>query len=457
MRLPTLLLLLAALGLPAADRPNIIHILADDLGYADLGCYGQKTIRTPVLDRLAKEGLRLTQHYAGSTVCGPSRSAILSGLHTGHCHVRGNGTLLEKPDPREMRLPLALHAAGYRTAMIGKSGIYCSDTAYTLPNDSGFDHFFGYLSHKQAHHPFPPFLVRNGERLDYPNNKLHHGDQDAHALISEEALRWITANQGAPFHLHLSVTIPHASLYAPEEDKAAYRGQIEEPATVRTQSHYRTEKEPKATFAGMVSRLDRDVGRIVDLLQRLGIERNTLVLFTSDNGACDEGGHQEQDFDSSGPLRGSKRALYEGGIRSPLIAWWPGTIAAGRTSDHVSAGWDYLPTFCELAGAKTPDGIDGISMVPTLLGRDGQRQHGHLYWEFYEQGGKRAVRFGDWKAIQLGLDQSLDGPVELYDLGKDIGETTDLAARHPEVVARARDLFEASRTSSPEWRWKSEP
>ena len=453
-----LLLLLAAivLTLPAADRPNVIHILADDLGWADLGCYGQKTIRTPVLDRLAAEGLRLTQHYAGSTVCGPSRCALLTGLHTGHCRIRGNGALLEKPDPNEVLLPTLLNAAGYRTAMIGKSGVYCSDEALTLPNDSGFQHFFGYLSHRAAHHPFPPFLVRNGTKLEYPNNKLHDGDHDAHALIIDEALNWITANKGAPFYLHLSVTIPHASLYAPEADKAPYRGLVEEPTEVREEKHYRTEKEPKATFAGMVSRLDRDVGRVVERLKELGIERNTVVIFTSDNGACDEGGHKEADFNSSGPLRGVKRDMYEGGVRSPLIAWWPGTIAPGRTSDHISAGWDFVPTICELAGAKAPANIDGISMLPTLTGKGEQAKHSHLYWEFYEQGGKRAVRFGDYKAIQLGLDKSLDGPIEVYDLSKDLGETTNIAAQKPEIVAKAKDLFASSRTPTPLWKWKSE-
>lgn len=451
-----IMLIALAIALPAADKPNIIHILADDLGYSDLGCYGQKTIRTPHLDRLAADGLRLTQHYAGSTVCGPSRCAILTGLHTGHCRVRGNGKLLTKPDTSEVLLPTLLNAAGYRTAMIGKSSVYCDDEAYTLPNESGFGHFFGYLSHRQAHHPFPPFLVRNGKRLDYPNNTRHEGDHDAHALIIDEALQWIGENRSGPFFLHLTVTIPHASLYAPEADKAPYRPLVQEPAELREQKHYRTEKEPKATFAGMVSRLDADVGRVVARLKDLGIERNTLVIFTSDNGACDEGGHKAADFTSSGPLRGVKRDMYEGGVRSPGIAWWPGTIAAGRTSDHVSAGWDLLPTFCELAKAQTPAGIDGISMVPTLLGKDGQPQHGHLYWEFYEQGGKRAVRFGDWKAIQLGLDKSLDGPIEIYDLSKDLGETANIAAQHPEIVAKAKELFAASRTPSPEWKWKSE-
>jgi arylsulfatase A-like enzyme len=254
----------------------------------------------------------------------------------------------------------------------------------------------------------------------------------------------------------LSVTIPHASLYAPEEFKAPYRGLVEEPAEVRKQDHYRTEKEPKATFAGMVSRLDRDVGRVVDLLKQLGIERNTMIVFTSDNGACDEGGHKEADFNSSGPLRGVKRDMYEGGIRSPFIAWWPGTIAAGRTSDHISATWDLMPTFADLAKATPPKNLDGITLVPTLLGKDGQQQHTHLYWEFYEQGGKRAVRIGDFKAIQLGLDKSLTGPIEVYDLSKDLGETTNLAEQKPEIVAKAKELFKASRTPSPEWKWKSE-
>ena len=451
-----LLLLLSVLALQAAERPNIIHILADDLGYGDLGCYGQQVIRTPVLDRLASEGLRLTQHYAGACVCAPSRCTLMTGLHTGHARIRGNGTLMHRPDPQDLAAPAILRLAGYHTAMIGKSSFNSGDGALTHPNDKGFEHFFGYLSHVAAHDPFPTFLARDGKRVEFPGNHQGEGDAEAHPLIIDDALAWITAHKDGPFYLHLSVTIPHASLYAPESDKAAYRGLVEEPATVRTQTHYRTEKEPKATFAAMISRLDRDVGRVTDLLRQLGIERNTIVIFTSDNGACDEGGHQEADFNSSGPLRGAKRDLYEGGIRSPGIAWWPGTIAAGRTSDLISAGWDFLPTLCDLAGARIPDGLDGLSMMPTLLGKGDQRRHDHLYWEFYEQGGKRAVRIGDWKAIQLGLDRSLDGPVELYDLARDVGETTNLADRHPEVVAQARALFQASRTPVPEWRWKSE-
>jgi arylsulfatase A len=452
----SLLLLAVALALPGAERPNIIHILADDLGYGDLGCYGQRVIRTPVLDRLAGEGLRLTQHYAGSTVCAPSRCTIMTGLHTGHARVRGNGRLMHRPDPQDLGLPAILRAAGYRTAMVGKSSFTCGDDALTHPNDKGFAHFFGYLSHVAAHDPFPPFLVRDGQRVEFPGNHRHDGDAEAHPQLIEDALAWITANKAGPFYLHLSVTIPHASLYAPEADKAAYRGLVQEPAAPRRQDHYRNEAEPKATFAAMVTRLDRDVGRVTALLAQLGIERDTIVIFTSDNGAHDEGAHQEADFDSSGPLRGNKRDLYEGGIRSPFIAWWPGTIAAGRTSDVISAGWDFLPTLCELAGAKVPDGLDGLSLVPTLRGTGEQRQHPYLYWEFYEQGGKRAVRVGDFKAIQLGLDKSLEGPVEVYDLGKDLGETTDVAAQHSEIVAQARELFSASRTSASEWKWKSE-
>jgi arylsulfatase A len=456
MRLRLILLATLTLTAQAADRPNIIHILADDLGYGDLGCYGQQTIRTPVLDRLASEGLRLTQHYAGSTVCAPSRCTLMTGLHTGHARIRGNGMLMHRADPLDLSAPAILKAAGYHTAMIGKSSFNSNDDALTHPNDKGFEHFFGYLSHVAAHDPFPPFLARDGQRVEFSGNHRGEGDAEAHPQFIDDALAWITAHRDGPFFLHVSVTIPHASLYAPDADKTAYRGRVEEPTEVRTQTHYRTEPEPKATFAAMVSRLDRDVGRVTDLLKKLGIDRNTIVIFTSDNGACDEGGHKEADFKSSGPLRGVKRDLYEGGIRSPFIAWWPGTITAGHTSDLISAGWDFLPTMCELAGATTPAGLDGISMVPTLLGHGEQRRHDYLYWEFYEQGGKRAVRSGNFKAIQLGLDKSLDGPIEVYDLSTDLAEKDNVAATHPDVVKQAMALFQQSRTPVPEWKWKSE-
>ncbi|RPI26487.1 MAG: sulfatase [Acidobacteria bacterium] len=439
-----------------SPKPNIILILADDLGYGDLGCYGQRQIQTPQIDRMAAEGMRFTEQYAGSTVSAPSRACLLTGLHTGHTFVRGNGRVGLRPDPQDLTVARLLKDAGYHTAMIGKSGVSCDVDDPRHPNRKGFDHFFGFLGHEAAHRYFPTELWRDGEILRFPGNHKNEGDKYSQDLFLEDALRYLEAHVSGPFFLHLSVQLPHADLYAPPRWKNRYEGSFSEDPFEG--AHYRAEPHPKATFAGMVSRLDWEVGEILAKLRGLGIDKNTLVFFTSDNGPMSEGGHHRDDFHSSGSLRGGKRDLYEGGIRVPLIARWPGSVRAGSESDLVGAFWDFLPTACDLAMVPAPGHVDGISYLPTLLGKKNEQwQHEYLYWEFHEQGGKRAVRIGDWKAVQLGVSVDPNGPIEVYSLKDDQGETKDLAGTKDDVVATARRIFAEARTSSELFSWSGEP
>lgn len=437
----------------AAPRPNIIFILADDLGYGDLGCYGQQRIRTPRIDRLAAEGLRFTQAYAGSTVCAPSRCALMTGRHMGHARVRGNAgranPLAQSLRVGDVTVAGMLQGAGYTTALIGKWGLGDVGGAEAgLPRRQGFDFFFGYLNQRHAHNYYPSFLWRNEERVRLRNtvpnedpdgagvsdNKIEYSAD----LIADEALAFIRRAQDRPFFLYFAPTIPHAN------NEAGPAGM-----EVPDLGWYRDRDWPPAqkAHAAMISRLDRDVGRILDLLRELGLDERTLVLFSSDNGPHREGGFDPAFNDSSGPLRGIKRDLYEGGIRVPFIARWPGRVPAGRVSGQVTAFWDFLPTVAELAGVANPPACDGISIAPTLLGRPPRRQHEFLYWEFFEGGFKQAIRAGDWKGIRLAPGR----PLELYDLKTDLGETRDLAASRPEVVKRLDRLLARAREDSPDW------
>jgi arylsulfatase A len=449
-KLTVLALTLLALLSQAAEKPNFIYILADDLGYGDLGCYGQKVIQTPRLDGMAKDGMRFTQHYSGSTVCGPSRSCMLTGKHTGHTFLRGNGSLQVRLDPLDEIFPKALQEVGYHTAMIGKSGLACNSDDGSLPNAKGFDYFFGYTSHTQAHWYFPKYLWRDGEKVDYPKNTLHDGDHYSSEVVINEALQYIKEQKDGPFFLHLAFQIPHASLRAKEEWKAKYRPLLKETPLPEKKKHphYSYEREPKTTFAAMVSYMDHNVGLVLDQLKELGIADNTLVIFSSDNGAMQEGGHRRDSFNSNGELRGGKRDLYEGGVRTPTIAWWPGKIAPGSESDHLSAFWDISPTLRELAGAPTQADTDGLSMVPTLLGKPGQKEHTHLYWEFHEKGGKRALRKGKWKLILLKTGSIAKPEPELYNLDKDPSEKQNIAKNNPEIVSELLKEMERSHTLS---------
>lgn len=444
--------LLVFAGAPAsADQPNIIYILADDLGYGDLGCFGGEIIQTPHIDQMAAEGIKFTQHYAGSCMCAPTRCSLMTGLHTGHARVRGNSSHL-KPDgagrialePEDVTVAEVLKEAGYRTGVIGKWGLGEPDTT-GIPNKQGFDFWFGYLNQSNAHHYYPPYLWKNEEKVEYPDNptkRTHY----SHDLFTEEALQFIEAEKENPFFLYMAYTIPHVDLDVPDDSRDPYVGVIEETEPYGTPGgqHYRYEERPHATFAGMVSRLDRDVGRILDHLQELGLEENTLVIFTSDNGPTSAGGADPDFFNGNGPLRGIKFSVYDGGIRVPFIARWPGKIAPGTESEHISAHWDMLPTFAELAGAEVTSPIDGISMVPAILGNaDAQKEHAYLYWEAYNSGGQQALRQGDWKAVRIGMLK--DKPkFELFNLKEDLAETTDVSKQHPEVADRLRQLMDGA-------------
>ncbi len=440
------------LGL-SKKKPNIIFVLADDLGYGDLGCYGQNRIQTPNIDRMAAEGMRFTDHYAGSTVCAPSRCALMTGQHTGHTYVRGNreiqpmGQLPLLPDTTT--IPRLLKKAGYTTALIGKWGLGGPGST-GIPNNQGFDYFYGYLCQRHAHNYYPEFLFRNEERVPLAGNILAERRADgagvaveraqySHDLIVSEALQFIRKNKDRPFFVYLAVTIPHAN------NEAGQNG-MEVPDYGIYQ--HRSWPAPEKGKAAMITRLDRDLGRIIETLKKLAIDNNTLILFTSDNGPHREGGVDPDFFDSNGPLRGYKRDLYEGGIRVPLIARWPDKIRAGAVSHHVSAFWDFLPTLAELAGVDRRGPTDGVSMLPTLLGRPRrQKQHEFLYWEFHEKGSKQAVRMGNWKAVRFGAQ----GELELYNLKEDIGEKRNLAGRNPDIVAKIENYLKTARTKSQFW------
>jgi arylsulfatase A-like enzyme len=413
---------------PAA-KPNIIFILADDLGYGDLGCYGQKQIQTPNIDRLAAEGMKFTDHYAGTTVCAPSRCSLMTGLHTGHTYIRGNSEVQpmgQLPLPEgTVTLPKVLKKAGYRTGLIGKWGLGGPDSTGT-PNKQGFDYFFGYLCQRHAHNYYPEFLFRNDERVPL-KNKVPGGRLDgagvatekveySYDLMEQEALQFVEQNRKGPFFLYLAVTLPHAN------NEGGKNGMEVPDYGVYADRDW---PEPDKGRAAMITRLDRGVGRLAQKLKDLGIDENTIVFFTSDNG----------------PHR-------EGGIRVPLIACWPGRIKAGAVTGHVSAFWDFLPTCAELAGVQSPANTDGISMLPTLLGKpERQRKHEFLYWEFHEGGSKQAVRMGQWKAVRL----NPTGKLELYDLQTDLSETTNVADSHPEVVVKIKEYLTTARTESKLW------
>ena len=418
----------------APGKPNIIYILADDLGYGDLGCYGQRRIHTPNIDRLAAEGVRFTQAYSGSTVCGPSRCVLMTGKHTGHSTVRGNKNPELPVNPDEPTLGTVMKSAGYRTALFGKWGLGGTQSQ-SLPDQKGFDEFFGYLNHWHAHLAYPEHIWDNRNEVLLFENWFNKQKTYVPDLFMKRTLDFIEKHEREPFFIYLSPTVPHAN----NEGKT-----IEVP----DQGVYARENWPgvEKNFAACVTRMDEGIGRIMDLLKKKNLDENTLVVFTSDNGPHKEGGHDAGFFSSSGPLRGTKRDLYEGGIRVPTIARWPGKIAPGRTSDFQWAFWDVLPTVAEVAGVRAPSGIDGRSVLPTLLGKQ-QPARDYLYWEFYEGGFQQAVRQGDWKLVR----QLPAMEVELFNLAEDIGETRNVARQNPQIVAKLQGLCRGARTESPVW------
>jgi arylsulfatase A-like enzyme len=425
---------------PPPRLPNIVFILADDLGYGDLGSYGQKQIQTPNLDRMAAQGMRFTQCYAGGTVCAPSRCALMTGLHNGHGRIRSNNPVPLLPE--DLTVPELLKSAGYTTGAIGKWGLGVEGTT-GVPRRKGFDYFYGYLRQVHAHNYYPDYLWKNEDRISIAGNVVKDGvaSQRAHYsqdLFTDEALAFLQKHRDQPFFLYLAYTIPHANNEL---------GQLEgNGMEVPNDAPYSSQPWPQVqkNYAAMVTRLDADVGRVLRQLKELRLDESTLVFFSSDNGPHKEGGADPLFFKSAGPLRGHKRDLFEGGIRVPLIARWPGKIKAGSVSDHVCAFWDFLPTAAHLAEKKAPDKVDGISIVPTLLGKGAQLNHDWLYWEFHERGFEQAVRKGNWKAIR----RQVDGPLELYDLATDIGERTDVAALHPTIVREIEACLRDARTES---------
>ena len=440
----------------APDRPmNVVYILADDLGYGDLGCYGQRLIKTPHIDRMAKEGMLFTRHYAGCSVSAPSRCSLMTGLHTGHTQVRGNREI--RPEGQQpMRegtytLGKLMKSAGYATGIFGKWGLGNPGSA-SVPNNMGFDEFFGYNCQRQAHSYYPDHLWHNEEKVLFPENESNARGTYSQDLIHVRALDFIRAHKEQPFFALLTYTLPHAELNLPHDSiYQMYEHSFQETPYIgkfdNVRGGYNTSERPLASFAAMVSRLDRYVGEVMAELRRLGLDRNTLVIFTSDNGPHHEGGADPDFFDSNGPLRGIKRDVYEGGIRVPMVAWCPGRIKGGVKSDHICAFWDVMPTLAELTGTVLPEATDGISFLPTLFSKGKQLTHDYLYWEFHEQGGRQALRCGKWKLIR----QPIVGrtALELYDLETDIHEDVNLTKQYPEKVQELVALMDSARVESP--------
>ncbi len=443
-----------------AQKPNIVYILADDLGYGDLSFLGQKHFQTPNLDQMAREGMVFTQHYAGTAVCAPSRSSLMTGLTTGHTPIRGNKSVSPEgqwpiPDST-FTIAEMLQQAGYVTGGFGKWGLGFVESEGD-PNKQGFDEFYGYNCQSLAHNYYPDHLWDNHKKVILEGNSGDKFGEYAADMIHQRALQFIEKNKDKSFFLYYPSTIPHAELLLPEKYKQKYEGKFlpeksfkgAEPGdeTFRIGA-YGTQPESHAAFAAMVTHLDEQVGEVLNKIKELGLEKNTIVIFSSDNGPHLEGGADPDYFDSNGPLKGYKRDLYEGGIREPMIAWWPGKIQAGSKTDLISAFWDIMPTFADLVGAKTPENMDGISFLPTLLNKEGQKKHDYMYWEFHEQGGRQAVRKGNWKLVRYNVFKADKTTTELYDLNTDLGEETNVADQNPEVVKELSEIMAGARTPS---------
>ena len=455
-------------------QPNIIFILADDLGYGDVGVYGQQNFETPNLDRLAHGGMKFLQHYSGSTVCAPSRSALMTGQHTGHTFIRGNserGFTLDKEGqyplaPEEITIAEVLKKGGYATGAFGKWGLGYPGSEGD-PTKQGFDEFFGYNCQRVAHNYYPTHLWDNLTKTSLKGNDGKTKTVYAPLIIHEKALSFIEKNKGRPFFMYYPSVIPHAELAAPEKYMEKYRGKFMpekeyikkgnsspnskvNPESINNYNvgGYNSQKESHAAFAAMVSLLDEQVGQIIDKVDDLGIAENTLIIFSSDNGPHLEGGADPDYFGSNGPLRGYKRDLYEGGIRVPTLAYWPSQITPNSKSDHISAFWDFFPTAIEIAGLDyNSSKIDGISFLPELKGEN-QKKHPYLYWEFLEKGGRQAVRMNQWKAVRMNMSKNPDSPIELYNVHQDIGEQENLAVQYPEVLKEISRIMNKEHISS---------
>ena len=454
MKPTAILVAIVICGLAAAQEPaspNVVYILADDLGYGELGSYGQQKIRTPHLDRLAQEGMRFIQHYSGAPVCAPARCVLMTGKHSGHASVRDN--LEHKPEgqepifDREQTIAEVLGTAGYVSGCFGKWGLGFPGSEGD-PLQQGFDRFYGYNCQRQAHNFYPRYLWSDDKKVELEgNDRKATGAQYSHDLIETEALAFLREHKDEPFFCYVPFTIPHLALQVPDESLAPYLGQWEE--TPYTGKSYLPHPTPRAAYAAMITHMDASVGRILDLLEELELSKNTLVIFASDNGVTHLGPDQvDYDFFESGAgLRGFKGSVFEGGLRVPMIARWPERIAAGTTTGHISAFQDVLPTLAELAGAKVPDGVDGVSFLPTLLGQTQlQVQHDFLFWDFPGYGGQLAIRMGRWKAVRRGLRKNPEAPLRLYDLEADPAEATDVSAAHPDIARRMAEIMVSART-----------
>lgn len=439
------------------QRPNIIYILADDLGYGDLSCYGQKKFSTPNIDELSRQGMLFTRHYAGCAVCAPSRSSLMSGQTTGYTAVRGNKSVEPEgqwPITAEtFTIAEMLKQVGYSTGCFGKWGLGYPGSDGD-PNKQGFDEFYGYNCQSLAHNYYPDHLYHNQEKIVLAGNAGSEFNEYSPYLIQQQAIQFIGDHKNKPFFLFYATTLPHAELLLPEKEISVYRNKfLPEKEFVGLkpgdknfrQGPYGYQAETHAAFAAMVTLLDKQVGEIMAKVKELGLDKNTIIMFSSDNGPHKEGGGDPDYFDSNGQLKGYKRDLYEGGIREPMLVSWPGRIKSRSTTAHVSAFWDLMPTFAEIAGVTAPENIQGISFLPTLLGRKDQREHADLYWEFHEQGGKQALLKGNWKLIRLNVLDPQKTSVELYDISTDIGEERNLAEKYPEKVKAMLKLMENSR------------
>ncbi|MGA9639050.1 arylsulfatase [Flavobacterium sp.] len=449
------------------SKPNVIYILADDLGIGDLSCYGQTKFETPNIDKLAASGIKFTQHYSGSAVCAPSRSSLITGQHTGHTSIRGN---LERGKDLEGQVPMdgtevtiadVFKKAGYATGAFGKWGLGFIDSEGD-PLNQGFDEFYGYNCQRKAHRYFPPYLWHNKEKVflkgnDYTNKITYAPDE-----IQKATLAFITKNKNKPFFAYVPFVLPHAEIISPEDAVYnAFKGRFKEDKPFvmpndylsdygpnMVEYKYASQLAPHAVYATMVTHLDNYVGQIMARLDELGIADNTLVIFTSDNGPATEGGADPKFFNATLGMRGVKRDLYEGGIRAPFIAVWPHKIKGGTTSDLISAFWDMKPTFAEITNVKELGNTDGISLLPTFLGQKNQKQHPYMYWEFPQAGGRKAVRLENWKGVIYNIEKKENPAFELYDLSKDPFETKNLATQNPKIVAEMKAIMNKEHTDS---------
>lgn len=448
--IPTVNVLAGSNEAKTEQHPNIVYILADDLGIGDLGCYGQKDIKTPNIDRLAADGMLFTNHYSGSTVSAPSRCVLLTGKHTGHSYIRGNkpGVGYEFPlKSGEVTVADMLKTKNYATACCGKWGMGGPEDEGS-PWKHGFDYFFGYLSQRNAHKYYPDFLWENNHKIEL------HNQVYSHDMILEKALGFIDKNARGPFFLYFAPTLPHAELLVPGNNFGDYDGKFNEIPFKKGNTTYGDQAKPRAAYAAMVSRLDYAVGKIIEKLEAEGILQNTIIMFSSDNGVHHEGGHDAEYFNSNAEFRGTKRDLYEGGIRTPFIVRWDNHVTKGSTSNHISAFWDFMPTIAEVLKMKPAENCDGISFLPTLTGKDGQKEHDYIYHETYEQGGKQSIIKDGWKLIRLNLNHPNKIVEELYCLEMDTQEKTNLADRFPGKVEELRRLAAYAHTPSEIFNWE---